>query len=159
MDQKQKIMDARDKLAKKFGGVKTRIGGKGTQKRKLKVADKGNASSSKKLKNIEKKLNVVPMPDIAELNLFKNDGTILQFQNTTIKGSMQHQVFVVSQQPEEKNLKDHFAEFISQMDANEIKTLGEAHKDSLPKNPEAKEEEKKEEEAPELVDFEEVADN
>ena len=117
-------------------------------------------SSSKKMKNIEKKLGVAPLPDIAEVNLFRNDGNVWHFVNPNIKGSIQNQVLIISQEPEIKDLQSNFAEFVSHMGPKEMEKLKEMVKPPTKENPEAeetKEEEEDDDEAPELVNFEEVA--
>ena len=162
MNSSEKVKAARAKLAQRFKGVNTRLGGKGTQKRKIKVKDKNNMSSSKKMKTIEKKLGVAPLPDIAEVNLFKNDGNVWHFPNPNIKGSIQNQVLIVSQEPEIKNLQNNFAEFVSHMGPNEMGQLKELVKNMKVPAKEGDEEVaetkvEEEEEAPELVNFEEVA--
>ena len=167
MNTSEKVKAARAKLAQKFKGVNTRLGGKGTQKRKIKVKDKNNMSSSKKMKAIEKKLAVAPLPDISEVNLFRNDGNVWHFPNPNIKGSIQNQVLIVSQEPELKNIQNNFAEFVSHMGPNEMSQLKDMVKNMKPpaneeaedKKEENKEEEEEEDEAPELVNFEEVANN
>ena len=164
MNTSEKVKAARAKLAKRFAGVSTRLGGKGTQKRKLKVKDKNKMSTSKKMKNIEKKLGVGPLPDIAEVNLFRNDGNVWHFVNPNIKGSIQNQVLIVSQEPEIKDLQSNFAEFVSHMGPKEMEQLKDMIKTKppakeTPENGDAKESEDEEDddEAPELVNFEEVA--
>ena len=166
MDPAEKVKLARAKLAKKFKGVNTRLGGKGTQKRKIKVLEKGNMSASKKMKTIEKKLGTTPLPDIAEVNLFKEDGAVLHFNNPNIRGSIQNQVLVVSQEPEMKDIRNNFAEFISHLGPKELEGLKDIMQENL-KKPEGEAKagegeatkEPEEEEAPALVNFEEVANN
>ena len=162
MEQAEKVKLARAKMANKFKGINTRLGGKGTQKRKVKKTDKGNMSSSKKLKAIEKKLGTAPLPDIAEVNLFREDGDVWHFSNPNVRGSIQNQVLVVSQEPELKNLKNNFAEFISHLGPKDLGKLKdiigeEAKNKEASKEPAAKKE--PEEEAPELVNFEDYANN
>ena len=75
-----KINQARAKLAEKFGeGART--GGKGTQRRKKKTVHHTQLNDDKKLKTIIKKFNVHPLSDITDVNMFKDDGTILHFKN------------------------------------------------------------------------------
>ena len=163
MDPSEKVKAARAKLAQRFKGVNTRLGGKGTQKRKHKVKDKNNMSSSKKMKNIEKKLGVSPLPDIAEVNLFRSDGNVWHFANPNLKGSIQNQVLIVSQEPEIKNIQNNFAEFVSHMGPNEMSKLKDMVKNMKPPAEEGDKEDKKdeeeEEEAPALVNFEDVANS
>ncbi|CAK5274691.1 unnamed protein product [Mycena citricolor] len=58
----------------------SRIGGKGTPRRK--VVRKTKASSAqddKKLQGALKKLNVQPIPGVEEVNMFREDGNVLHF--------------------------------------------------------------------------------
>ena len=162
MDTSEKVKAARAKLAQRFKGVNTRLGGKGTQKRKHKAKDKNKMSTSKKMKTIEKKLGVQPLPDIAEVNLFREDGNVWHFANPNLKGSIQNQVLIVSQEPEIKNIQNNFAEFVSHMGPNEMSKLKDMVKDMKPPGEEKEAkleapEDEEEDEAPELVNFEEVA--
>ena len=157
MDSTEKVKAARAKLAQRFKGVNTRLGGKGTQKRKHKAKDKNKMSTSKKMKTIEKKLGVQPLPDIAEVNLFRDDGNVWHFANPNLKGSIQNQVLIVSQEPEIKDIQNNFAEFVSHMGPNEMSKLKDMVKDMKPPAQEKGPEEEEDDEAPELVNFEEVA--
>ena len=74
-----KVAEARAKLAEKFGDS-TRLGGAGTQRRKKKVISKAQATDDKKLMSHLKKFNVQPIPDIAEVNMFKSDDAVLHFK-------------------------------------------------------------------------------
>ena len=163
MNTSEKVKAARAKLAQKFKGVNTRLGGKGTQKRKMKKKDKNKMSTSKKMKAIEKKLGAAPIPEIAEVNLFRDDGNVWHFANPNLKGSIQNQVLIVSQEPEIKDLQNNFAEFVSHMGPNEMSKLKDMVKNMKPpadeKEGDSKVEEEEEEEAPPLVNFEEVANN
>ena len=72
------------KLKAKFGastegGVRT--GGAGSVRRKHKAVRKHSAQDDKKLQSLLKKMQVNPIPAIEEVNLFKEDGTIIHFQS------------------------------------------------------------------------------
>jgi hypothetical protein len=73
------VIDA-EKLAKLQSA--SRIGGKGTPRRKVvrKPKGPGGADADKKLQNALKKLNVQPLTGIEEVNMFKDDGNVLHFQ-------------------------------------------------------------------------------
>lgn len=75
----QKVAEARAKLAEKFGD--TRLGGKGSQRRKKKAVHKTQITDDKKLKPIFKKFGVQPLPGIDEVNMFKDDNTVLHFSH------------------------------------------------------------------------------
>merc|ERR1711862_224911 len=73
-----KIAENRARLAEKFAS--TKIGGKGTQRRTHKTVHKTTINSDSKLKSHLKKFGAQPLPDIAEVNMFKDDSTIMQFK-------------------------------------------------------------------------------
>ena len=85
-----------EKLAKmqvKFGFIDSylslsqaaaQIGGKGTMRRKKKIVHKAASADDKKLQSQLKKLSVNPIPGIEEVNMFKDDGTILNFSNPKV---------------------------------------------------------------------------
>lgn len=72
------------KLAKLQSSV--RIGGKGTPRRKIKKVSRASGTDDKKLQGVLKKLNVQPIAGIEEVNMFKEDGTVLHF--SAPKGSL-----------------------------------------------------------------------
>lgn len=76
----QDVLLAREKLAKKFG-EQSRTGGKGTQRRKKKAIHKTNITDDKKLKTVIRKFGVQPLPGIDEVNMFKDDDTVMHFTN------------------------------------------------------------------------------
>jgi len=75
-----KVKEARLKLAKKFGDVSTQIGGRGSERRKKKTTHKTQINDDKKLKAMIKKFNVHPLPEISEVNMFRDDNSVLQFK-------------------------------------------------------------------------------
>lgn len=151
MNEQDKVQEARKKLAEKFGASSTKLGGKGTQKRKHKVVHKAGGKDDKKTKDLIKKLGAQPLPEISEINLFTEDNHVIQFKNAEVFGSLQNQTFIVSGNPENKHLKNCFADVLTQLSPAQLeKFKNDALLDSGVKGPEAK----KEEEAPELVNFE-----
>lgn len=71
----------REKLKARFGNVETHIGGKGTTRRPVKTSHKASAVDEKKLQAGLKKLAVNAVPSIETVQLFKNDGSVLQFNS------------------------------------------------------------------------------
>ena len=68
------------KLAKlQAQAAAVRIGGKGTPRRKVKKAHKSSGADDKKLQSSLKKLNVQPIQQIEEVNMFKEDGQVIHF--------------------------------------------------------------------------------
>ena len=70
-------MEARKKLKDKIGDATT--GGKGSQRRKQKKVHKTQITDDKKLKTIIKKFGVQPFQGIDEVNMFKDDKTVMNF--------------------------------------------------------------------------------
>ena len=62
--------EAREKLKERFGGA-TRVGGKGTERRKKKVV-KSAKQEDKKVMSIVKKYSPQPLDGITEVNMFKD---------------------------------------------------------------------------------------
>ena len=68
------------------------IGGKGTPRRKVKKIYKTVNNDDKKLQSTLKKLNVQHVPSIEEVNMFKEDGSVIHFTNP--KGNNSYVVIV-----------------------------------------------------------------
>ena len=65
-----------------------RLGGKGTPRRKKKVVHKTTATDDKKLQSSLKKLAVNTIPNIEEVNMIRDDGTVLHFNNPRVQGTL-----------------------------------------------------------------------
>jgi nascent polypeptide-associated complex subunit beta len=105
------MIDARAKLAEKFGDA-TRIGGKNTARRKKKAVHKTQITDDKKLKSAIKKFGVQPFPNIDEVNMFRDDSTIIHFKNPEVLASLQNNTLVVIGKSETKNVKELLPEII-----------------------------------------------
>ena len=145
MNESEKINEARKKLKEKFGNVQ-KVGG---MKRKHKAEHKAQAGDDKKVKEVVKKLSAQPLPDISDVNLFTDDNKVIQFKGGEVFGSFQNQTIIVSGKPETNDIKDCFADIVTQLSPEQLKNMkgqfvGEAGGA-----------EKKEQ--PELVNFEEEA--
>merc|ERR1712179_91992 len=62
-----------------------RIGGKGTARRKRKVVHRTATTDDKKLQYSLKKLAVNNIPGIEEVNMIKDDGTVIHFNNPKVQ--------------------------------------------------------------------------
>lgn len=145
MEANNKTNDARAKLQAKFGKIE-KAGG---MKRKHKAEHKVQTGSDKRVKEITKKLGAQPLPDISEINLFTNDNKVIQFKGAEVSGSFQNQTIIVSGQSETKDLKDCFADVVTQLSPEQLRSLKDLHT--------GKPAEDKKEEKPELVNFEDEA--
>ena len=110
----QKLIDAREQLKKKFG-KNTKIGGKGGARRTKKVNKKADKNEDKKLKQQLKKFNVQSLPDIEEVNFFKDDGTVMNFKRPAVDFSVRDNLLVVSGSPETKEIESMLPDILKQV--------------------------------------------
>ena len=143
------IVEARKKMEEKFGNLK--LGGKGTQKKKKIVTHKSQAVQDKKIAAIAKKAGAKNMGETAEINLFKDDNSILHFKKPKLEYSVKEKVCFIIGTPETKQIKDMLPGILKQLGPKQMGFIKD-YAESL-KNTMAKPEEK-----PDLVeDFEEVS--
>ena len=116
------VLEARKRLAAKFG-ESTRLGGKGTMRKKNKTPHKTNQVDDKKVKSAIKKLGVQPLPGIDEVNFFQDDNTVLHFQNPQIEGNIRDNFFVISGKGEVKSLRDLMPGIIPQLGPKNVEFL------------------------------------
>jgi len=149
MDDEQKVLAARARLAERFGDS-VRLGGKGSMKRKKKVAHKTANADDKKIQSALKKAGAQPLPSIEEVNMFRDDNTVMHFTNPKVQGSVRDNVFLVQGSSEVKALRDLMPGILSQ--------LGPKHMDFLKEfADQAKDEPKEEIPTLESANFEDVA--
>jgi nascent polypeptide-associated complex subunit beta len=104
-------------IAARFGGVvPTREGGKGISRRKKKVKSKNAASaqSDAKLSGVVNKLGATNIPGIEEVNIFIEDGTVLQFKNPKVQASIAANTYVISGPTTTKSLQELLPSMMSQ---------------------------------------------
>lgn len=146
------VLEARKRLAAKFG-ESTRIGGRGSMRKKNKVPHKSNQVDDKKVKNALKKLGVQPLPGIDEVNFFQDNNTVMHFESPQIEGNIRDNFFVVTGKPENKSLRDLMPGIIPQLGPKSMDFLKEFLTGVKPQAGE--------EEVPELVgtqNFEDIAE-
>ena len=126
MDQEvdQEVLDARAKLAARFG--KTQVGGKGTQRRTKKVVHHQEVNEDKKLKSTIKKFGMQSLQDIDEVNMFKDDNTVIHLKRPQTQFSVRENLLVVAGSPETKNLKDMMPDILKQVGPQQYSFLKEA---------------------------------
>ena len=152
-----KILEGRQKLKEKMGGDLTHIGGKGGARRTKKVHKKVDKNEDKKLKRQLQKFNVQNLPDIDEVNFFKDDGTVMNFKKPAVDFSVRDNLVVVSGNPETKGIEAMLPDILKQLGPEQVAQLKDfVKKDDAKKKDEIKEED--EDDIPELVGtFEEVS--
>merc|ERR1712226_812 len=92
-----------------------RIGGKGTQRRKKKVVHKTATTDDKKLQGSLKKLAVNTIPNIEEVNMIKDDGTVLHFNNPKVQASLAANTFAITGHAENKQLTEMLPGILNQL--------------------------------------------
>ena len=141
----EQIKEARKKFAEKFGG-ETQIGGKGTQRRKKPVKHRANkVEVDKKIEAVAKKAQSRKLNEITEVNIFKDDNTVIQFKKPTVEYSFKEKVSFVSGVHENKNLKEVFTNLIKQLGPKQLAFVKDASEDIKNKD----KEKEKADEAPE----------
>lgn len=92
-----------------------RIGGKGTPRRKKKVVHSTPATDDKKLQSSLKKLSVNTIPGIEEVNIIKNDGTVIHFNNPKAQASLATNTFAITGNGEMKNISEMLPGILTQL--------------------------------------------
>jgi len=100
-----------------------RIGGKGTARRKKKVIHRTATTDDKKLQNSLKKLAVNPIPGIEEVNMIKDDGTVIHFNNPKVQASLTANTFAITGHAESKRITDMVPGILSQLRADNFTHL------------------------------------
>merc|ERR1711881_382946 len=103
--------------------AQVRIGGKGTQRRKKKVVHRTATTDDKKLQSSLKKLSVNNIPGIEEVNMIKDDGTVIHFNNPKVQASLAANTFAIVGQSEVKQLTEMLPGIISQLGPDGLQSL------------------------------------
>ncbi|CAG8437006.1 10493_t:CDS:2 [Ambispora gerdemannii] len=100
-----------------------RIGGKGTPRRKVKKVHKTASNDDKKLQSTLKKLNVQPIPQIEEVNMFKDDGNVIHFTAPKVHASVHANTFAIYGQGEDKELTELVPGILNQLGPDSLASL------------------------------------
>jgi len=100
-----------------------RIGGKGTQRRKKKVVRHTATTDDKKLQSSLKKLGVNSIPGIEEVNLIKDDGQVIHFNNPKVQASLTANTFAITGHAETKKLSEMIPSILSQLGLENLSNL------------------------------------
>mmetsp|Transcript_23296 Transcript_23296/g.66811 ORF Transcript_23296/g.66811 Transcript_23296/m.66811 type:complete len:163 (-) Transcript_23296:44-532(-) len=111
-------------IAKRFGGASTSTGGKGSMRRKKKVASRSAAAQSDaKLSTTLKKLGATNIPGIEEVNFFKEDGKVIHFVNPKVQASIAANTYIISGPSETKPLQELLPSIVSQLGMDSLSQL------------------------------------
>lgn len=91
--------------------AEVRIGGKGMPRRKKKVIHQSTGTDDKKLQLSLKKLGMNSIPGIEEVNMYKNDGTVIHFNHPRTQASLAANTFAISGHGESKSLAEMLQEY------------------------------------------------
>ena len=92
-----------------------RIGGKGSARRKKKVVHKSNLTDDKKIQLVLKKIGVNTIPGIEEVNMIKDDGDVIHFNNPKVQASLQSNTFAITGHSEIKSVTELLPSILSQL--------------------------------------------
>lgn len=104
-------------------GDQVRIGGKGTPRRKKKVVHTTAATDDKKLQSTLKKLAVNTIPGIEEVNMIKDDGTVIHFNNPKAQASLAANTFAITGHGDTKSMSELLPGILNQLGHEEIGQL------------------------------------
>jgi len=110
-----------EKLAKLQAQVRT--GGKGTARRKKKVVHRTATTDDKKLQSSLKKLSVNNIPGIEEVNMIKDDGSVIHFNNPKVQASLAANTFAVTGHAENKQITELLPGILNQLGAESLTHL------------------------------------
>lgn len=117
----QEILAARQKLFAKFD---SRIGGKGTQRRKVKAKNTGVVvTDDKKLQTNFKKMGLNPIPGIEEVNMFTDKNDVIHFKDPKVHASLSANTYAISGSSETKTLQEMLPKVISQLGSENLMSL------------------------------------
>merc|ERR1711881_832928 len=106
-----------------MGQAQVRIGGKGTARRKKKVVHRTATTDDKKLQSSLKKLSVNNIPGIEEVNMIKDDGTVIHFNIPKVKSSLAANTFAVTGHAENKQITEMLPGILNQLGAESLTHL------------------------------------
>merc|ERR1712121_399211 len=128
-----------------------RIGGKGTQRRKKKVIHRTATTDGKKIEVSLKKLSVNSIPGIEEVNMIKEDGQVIHFNNPKVQASLAANTFAITGHAENKQIADMLPGILNQLGAESLSSLKKLAQSALGEKPQAPMADD-DEEVPELVE-------
>jgi len=100
-----------------------RIGGKGTARRKKKVIHKTATTDDKKLQSTMKKHSLTSIPGIEEVNMIKDDGSVIHFNNPKVQASVAANTFAIVGAAENKQITEMLPGILNQLGAESLTHL------------------------------------
>ncbi|BFZ58504.1 Nascent polypeptide-associated complex subunit beta [Savitreella phatthalungensis] len=100
-----------------------RTGGKGTPRRTIKKVQRNSAADDRKIQAALKKINVQPITGIDEVNMFKEDGSVLHFSRVQVHAAVQSNTFAVYGRGENKELSELLPGILNQLGPESLASL------------------------------------
>merc|ERR1711872_930312 len=130
-----------------------RIGGKGSARRKKKVVHRTAASDDKKLQASLKKLTMNNIPGIEEVNMIRDDGHVIHFNNPKVQASLAANTFAITGHAETKLVTEILPQIINQLGPDSLRHLYQGgRKDGADLNGHPDTITEEDDDVPELVD-------
>ncbi|KAI9276139.1 NAC domain-containing protein [Sporodiniella umbellata] len=139
-----------EKLAKLQNQV--RIGGKGTPRRKVKkTVSNSSSGDDRKLSAALTSLKVQPIAGVDEVNMFKDNGKVVHFNNPRVQAAANANTFAIHGRSAEKDMAELIPNILNQLGPDSmaaLKKLAESFKDAQGNTEEGAEDD----EIPDLVE-------
>uniref|UniRef100_A0A0B7ALK9 Transcription factor BTF3 n=1 Tax=Arion vulgaris TaxID=1028688 RepID=A0A0B7ALK9_9EUPU len=100
-----------------------RIGGKGSARRKKKVIHRTATTDDKKIQFSLKKLSVNGIPGIEEVNMIKEDGQVIHFNNPKVQASLAANTFAITGHAENKQIAEMLPGILNQLGTESLSSL------------------------------------
>ncbi|KAK0854755.1 Nascent polypeptide-associated complex subunit beta [Friedmanniomyces endolithicus] len=105
------------------GSIELTSFGKGTPRRKIKKVHKSSGTDDKKLQTVLKKMNVQPITQIEEVNMFKSDGNVIHFSAPKVHASVPSNTFALYGNGEDKELTELVPGILNQLGPDSLASL------------------------------------
>merc|ERR1712071_42601 len=103
--------------------AQVRTGGKGTIRRKKKIVHRTATTDDKKLQSSLKKLSVNNIPGIEEVNMIKEDGQVIHFNNPKVQASLAANTFAITGHAETKQITEMLPGILNQLGPESLSGL------------------------------------
>lgn len=111
----------KEKLAKlQRMAANVRTGGKGSVRRKKKAVHKAAPTDDKRLQTTLKRLQLHQLPGIEEVNIFKDNGQVINFQNPKVQAQIAANTYVISGPAATKQLQEMLPSIVNQLGADNM---------------------------------------
>lgn len=106
------------KLQRMAANVRT--GGKGSVRRKKKAVHKAAPTDDKRLQTTLKRLQLHSLPGIEEVNIFKDNGQVINFQNPKVQAQIAANTYVITGPTATKPLQEMLPSIVNQLGADNM---------------------------------------